>query len=124
MTIKYASPFTLTQNATVNAMAHVDGTSQSSGVVTQSYKVKAANPVLSPTPGPISSTVNVTVTDATPGASFYYTLDGSAPNPGTGTTQHYHKPIAVKPGTTLSVLATLSGGTRSGTVVGLYPKAK
>jgi len=119
-TVRYTAPFTLTKNAAVSAMARIDGTSNVSGVVTSSFKVKAAKPTFSPLPGPITSPTSVTLSDATPGASMYYTLDGSAPNPGTGTTQHYHAPITVQPGTTVTVIATLSGGTRSTTAVGVY----
>jgi hypothetical protein len=115
----YGAPFTLTRNATVSAVAAVSG-GPVSGVATATYKVKAAKPTFSPIPGPISTATQVTIADATPGASIYYTTDGTAPSPGMGTTLHYHAPITVQPGTTVTAIATLSGGTRSSTAVGVY----
>jgi hypothetical protein len=43
---------------------------------------QTAAPVISPASGTYSAAQTITITDATPGATIYYTLDGSTPTTG------------------------------------------
>jgi N-acetylneuraminic acid mutarotase len=69
----------------------------------------AATPIFSPVAGTYSSAQTVTITDATPGATIYYTTDGSTPTiPGasfTSTTGVYSSPITISSTDTVNALA-------------------
>jgi hypothetical protein len=89
---------------------------------------QTATPTLAPTPGSYSSAQTVTISDATPSSSIYYTTDGSTPTyPITGTTQQYTSPVLSNPsGTTVfKAIAVATGfiqsaiGTASYTVTAL-----
>ncbi len=62
----------------------------------------AATPLLSPSGGTYVSSVVVTLTDSSPGATIYYTTDGSTPT--TASTQ-YTGPISVTQITTIRAIA-------------------
>lgn len=116
----YAGPFTLYADATVQAIAVIGG-GVSSAVSESAYVVRAADPVFSQGSRHICSPIDITITDPTPNASIYYTLDGSAPTPGAAGTFHYHGvPVVVEPGDTLEAIATIVGGHRSGTKIAVY----
>lgn len=120
-TQQYTGEFSIAADTTVNTIA-VDGAGQSSAVATAVYVVQAADPVITPGSEAISSAIDITISDVTPGASIYYTLDGSAPSPGAADTFHWHgTPVHVEPNTTVEAIATLAGGHRSNTVVDSYP---
>jgi len=59
-------------------------------------------PSFVPAAGTYTVAQTVTISDATPGASFYYTTDGSTP---TGSSARYSGPIAVKSTATLRAIA-------------------
>jgi hypothetical protein len=68
--------------------------------------VACTTPAISPTFVPAAGTYTVaqtvTISDATPGASLYYTTDGSTPN---GSSSRYTGPIAVKSTATVRAVA-------------------
>src|SRR5204863_8877423 len=68
--------------------------------------VAVATPVFNPNGGAFDTSVTVTITDSTPGATIYYTTDGSAPTPA-GTV--YTGPITLPATTTLKALAVAPG---------------
>jgi Legume lectin domain/Chitobiase/beta-hexosaminidase C-terminal domain len=72
----------------------------------------AATPVISPTTGTYSSAQTVTITDATSGATIYYTTDGSQPT--TSSTQ-YTGSFTVSSTTTVKAIATAPNFTQSAT---------
>jgi hypothetical protein len=77
----------------------------------------AAKPTFSPGSGTYSSTQTVTISSSTPGATIYYTTDGSTP---TASSQSYSGPITVSKSETVSAIAVASGYTNSATASATY----
>ena len=69
----YSGPFTLTNQTTIKAIVTKEGYSNS--VVTTSTIYKVATPTIQQETG----THNISITTATPGATIYYTTDGTIP---------------------------------------------
>src|SRR5207302_7615934 len=113
---RYTGPITVTQTTTVKAIATAPGYT-TSAVASATYTIQgsaAATPALSPGGGAFDSSVAVTLTDSTSGATIYYTTDGSTPTtastpysgPITVTTTQTIKAIAEAPGYATSALAS------------------
>jgi Legume lectin domain/Chitobiase/beta-hexosaminidase C-terminal domain/Bacterial lectin len=66
----------------------------------------AATPVLNPGGESFSGSVSVTITDSTPGASIYYTTDGSTP---TTSSKKYTGPVTISISQTINAIASASG---------------
>lgn len=82
------------------------------------YTVQGAStPALNPPPQTYTSSQSVTLTTSTPGATLYYTTDGSTPT--TSSTQ-YTGPIAVSSTVTLQAIAAASGLAPSLVASGIY----
>ncbi len=77
---------------------------------------QVATPVLLPAMAS-NLPVNVTITDATPGAAIYYTLDGSLPTP---SSTLYTGPVPLASASVLRATAFLAGWTPSVAAVGVY----
>src|SRR5207248_11254726 len=76
----YSGPITVTTTQTIKAIAVASGyTTSAVASATYTIQVPAATPVLSPASGTYTSSVVVTLTDSTPGATIYYTTNGSTP---------------------------------------------
>jgi chitobiase/beta-hexosaminidase-like protein len=76
-----------------------------------------AAPVFTPAGGTYLAAVVVTLTDSTPGATIYYTTDGSAP---TTSSTVYAGPLALTQTTTLRAIAAASGMSNSGEASATY----
>jgi hypothetical protein len=74
-------------------------------------------PSISPASGSYSSTVSVNITDATQGATIYYTTDGSTP---TTSSSMYTGPISLSSSATVHAMALASGYTSSATASATY----
>src|SRR6202158_4888131 len=70
----------------------------------------AAAPTFSPAGGSYNSAQTVTISDATPGASIYYTTDGTIP---TTSSTAYTAPLTVSASQTINAIATATGYTTS-----------
>ena len=77
----------------------------------------AAIPTFSPAPGGYTTSQNVTLSDTTPGATIYYTLDGSPP---TTASSIYSTPINISTTTTITAMAVAPGLNNSPTASGNY----
>jgi hypothetical protein len=77
----------------------------------------ATPPAFSPTPGTYTSAQSVTLSDTTPGATIYYTTDGSMP---TTSSTVYKTPISVTATTTINAIAGASGYNNSSVATGVY----
>jgi sugar lactone lactonase YvrE len=86
--------------------------------LSQGSPAATATPVISPGAGVYSGTQTVTITDTTPGANIYYTLNGSLPT--TGSAQ-YSGSITVSTSETVVAMAIASpGNAQSATAVAQY----
>jgi hypothetical protein len=73
-----------------------------------------ALPVVAPAGGTFTNAVTVTLSDATPGASLFYTLDGGAP---TAHSIRYTGPFVLTNSAAIQVIATAPGAVNSGTAL-------
>ena len=77
----------------------------------------AADPAFSPGAETFSGSIAVSITDATPSATIYYTLDGSTPTVGSAV---YTTPITISSTTTIQAIASASGYLQSAVTTGTY----
>jgi len=92
-----------------------------SGVISATYTITGgqvtATPVLSLASGTYASVQSVAITDATPGAAIYYTIDGTTP---TTTSAKYSAPIVVNSTGKLEAWAVAPGMGGSGIASATY----
>ena len=114
----YVRPLTIAESTLIKAIAVAIGYSQS-GETSGEFIIekRTAAPVLSPKPGSFGTAKKVTLSDATPGAAIYYTLDGSIP---TVHSQRYSAPIKVNATTTIYAVAAAPKHGVSGVAGGGY----
>jgi hypothetical protein len=119
-TQQFSVPFTLSASGPVKAIAIATGYLNSALTTTSFTLQRATNPTLSPTGGAITPTQPITLADTTPGAVIYYTTDGTAPSPGTGTTKQYSSPFTLPASATVKTIAVASGYMNSATAQANY----
>jgi Chitobiase/beta-hexosaminidase C-terminal domain len=103
---QYSGPITVSSTGTLQAIAVATGDTNSA-VASATYTISAtlpsvSTPTFSPAAGTYTSAQSVTISDATPGATIYYTTNGSTPT--TSSTQ-YSGPISVSSTETLQAIA-------------------
>ncbi len=116
-----SAPIAVTSTTTIQAIAVAAGDSNSaiaSGTYTISLPV-AATPSFSPAPGTYASAQSVTLSDSTPGASIYYTTDGTTPT-ASSTLFSTSASIPVTSTTTIQAIAVASGYANSAVASGTY----
>ncbi len=114
---EYAGPITVGSTQTLQAIVTSSNLAISFvGVATYSIN-QAATPTFSPAPGTFTSGQMVTNSDATAGATIYYTTDGSTP---TTASAEYTGPISVNSTETIQTLATANGFAPSNVASGTY----
>lgn len=116
---EYTGPIMVSQTTTINAIAVASG-DINSAVASATYTITApatAIPIFSPAPGTYGSAQLVTISDATTGATIYYTIDGSIPT--TSSTQ-YSGAIPISSTETINAMATASGYSPSAIATGTY----
>jgi hypothetical protein len=101
----------------VNGKVYVGAQYQLSVYGLLSGQQLASNPVLTPTAETFSGSLTVNMTDATPGATIYYTLDGTTP---TVASAVYTTPIAITATTTVQAMASAPGYLQSGVTPETY----
>jgi hypothetical protein len=103
----YTGPIHITTNTTVSAIAYIG--ELASGVIGGEYDINgppAEIPAFDPPAGPYKSIQSVTLSDSTPGATIYFTTDGSHP---TVSSTPYTTPIAVASSETIEAIAVAPG---------------
>ena len=104
---KYTGPISVNRNMTLRAIAAVSG-DPVSAVATATYSfVPAVTPTFSTPGGTYQAYKSITISDATAGASIYYTVTGVTP---TIYSTKYTGPISVNRNMTLEAVAAVPGG--------------
>jgi hypothetical protein len=114
-TLHYSGPITVSATETIKAIATASGYSPST-VSSATYTItsQAAAPTFNPPGGTFGAPQGVTLSTSTPGASIYYTLDGTTPNTTAGgSTLLYSSPLTISATTTVKAIAAASGFTSS-----------
>ncbi len=104
----YTGPITVSATETVNAIAMATNFGNSA-VATAAYTINlptAAPPTLSPAAGTYTAIQTVTIADATPSATIYYTLNGGTP---TTSSTPYTGPITVSATEVVKAMAVAPG---------------
>jgi hypothetical protein len=104
----YTGPISVSSTETLQAIAIVSGSSPSA-VASAAYTITqsaTATPSFYPAAGSYSTAQSVAISDATPNATIYYTIDGSTP---TSLSAVYSGPITVSASETLRAVAIASG---------------
>ena len=115
---QYTGPITVSATETINAMATAPGFSASPAAsATYTITPPAATPTYSVSSGTYITTQTITLKDATPGATIYYTTDGSTP---TTSSTSYATPITVPSTGTINALATAPGYSQSAMASATY----
>ncbi len=113
---QYTGPIKISTTTTLQAIAAGNGFAASSegfGI----YRITAAAPIFSPNPGTYNNPQSVTLSDASPGVTIYYTTDGSTP---TTASTRYTGPVTMSTTTTLQAIAAGNGFAASSEGFGIY----
>ena len=115
---QYTGPITVSSTETLKAMAAATGDTNSA-VASAAYTITpvVSTPTFSPAAGSYTSVQSVSITDATSGATIYYTANGTTPT--TSSTQ-YTGPITVGSTETLQAIAVATGSTNSAIASATY----
>jgi hypothetical protein len=115
----YSGAITVSSTETLEAIATASGYT-TSALATAAYTINltaAATPTFSVPGGTYSSAQSVTISDSTPGATIYYTTNGTTP---TTSSSVYNGAISVSSTETLEAIATASGYTTSAMATAAY----
>ncbi len=108
---QYSGAITVSSSETINAIAVASGyVSSAVGSATYTIQGPTATPTFSPNGGTYSSAQSVTISDATAGASIYFTTNGTTP---TTSSTLYTGAITVSSSETLNAIAVATGYTTS-----------
>jgi hypothetical protein len=114
----YTAPIIVTANQTIRAFA-ADAGLTSSAAVSSAYTIGkvVATPTFSVPAGSYTNTQSVTISDITPGATIYYTTNGTTP---TTASTKYTAAISVSASETLEAIAVATGDTNSAVATAAY----
>jgi hypothetical protein len=103
----YSTPISVTTSTTINAIATASGyLTSATGSALFSIAGKPVAPVITPGTGSYTGSASVTMTDATSGASIYFTTNGTTPTQGS---TKYKGAIAVTSSETIKAIAAVAG---------------
>jgi N-acetylneuraminic acid mutarotase len=114
---KYTAAISVTGDETIEAIAIAPNYAPSA-VATAKYKIgTVASPDFSLKAGPYSSAQTLTITDATQGATIYYTTNGTTP---TTSSTKYTGAISITQDETIEAIATATGLSPSAVTIAAY----
>ena len=117
---KYTGAVSVSASETIKAIAIATGYTNSA-VATAAYTIATgtltATPVFSPTPGTYVSAQSVGISDSTPGATIYYTTNGTTP---TTSSARYTTPLNISVTQTIKSMAVAAGYSNSAVATGAY----
>jgi hypothetical protein len=118
---EYTGPITVSSTETLDAIAVATGDANST-VASAAYTITSSlpsvsTPIFSPAAGPYTAAQSVVLSDATSGATIYYTTDGTTP---TVSSTKYTGPVTVSSTETLQAIAAASGYTNSAVTSAAY----
>jgi len=116
---KYTGPVTVSSTETIEAIAVAGGGYTNSAVASAAYTIEsaAASPIFTPGAGTYTNSQIVTITDATTGATIYYTTNGTTP---TTSSTKYTGAVTVSSTETIEAIAVASGYTNSAVTTAKY----
>ncbi|MGD0861068.1 MAG: chitobiase/beta-hexosaminidase C-terminal domain-containing protein, partial [Terracidiphilus sp.] len=114
----YTGPITVSATESLEALAVETGYTNSA-VATAAYTIapQVLAPTFSPAAGAYAASQSVTISDATSGATIYYTTNGTTP---TTSSNVYSGPITVSATETLEAIAVETGYTNSAVATAAY----
>ncbi|MGB0065941.1 MAG: chitobiase/beta-hexosaminidase C-terminal domain-containing protein, partial [Terracidiphilus sp.] len=117
---KYTGAISVTTSETIKAIAELSGDTNSA-VASAAYTITVPTPTMSPAAGSYVGTQSVTISDATSGATCYYTLTaGTTGTTPTTSSTKYTSAVSVTATSVLEALCTLSGDTNSAVASAAY----
>src|SRR5207249_2583047 len=114
----YSGPIAVNQTMTIRAIAAAPGFAPSA-VATATYTIlqPAPAPTFNPLAGTYVGSQTVTISESAPGATIYYTTDGSTP---TTSSTRYTGPIVVNQSVTIRAIAAAQGFASSSVATATY----
>lgn len=108
----YSAPVTISTTTTLKAIAY-DGKANNSAINSATYQIESAVqlPSINPAGGGYLSEQLVSITSPTPGATIFYTIDGSEPTPQSTT---YTNSFVIKSNMTVRAIGVKEGHQASG----------
>ena len=114
----YSGPITVSTSETLEAIAVATGyTNSAVASAAINISTQTAAPTFSVPAGVYYSAQTVTISDATPGATIYYTLNGTTP---TTASNVYRSPVGIGNSYTLQAIAVATGDTTSSVTSAVY----
>ena len=113
---EYSSAISVTETSVLEALCTYSGDSNSA-VASAAYTITVPTPTFSLAAGGYTGTQSVTISDATSGATIYYTTNGTTPS---SSSTEYTGAISVSTSETVKAIAELSGATNSSVASAAY----
>jgi hypothetical protein len=105
----YTGPISITQTTTLKAIATAIGV-YNSDISSATYTLQAAAPTFDPPSASYRVPQRVSISDASPGTTLYYTTDGTTP---TTSSPQYTRPFVVPRTATIRAIAVAAGWSQS-----------
>ena len=115
---RYTAPFTVSATTAIRAITSATGYAQSAiNAVVYTITPADAPPAFSLASGTYTTTQTLMLTDATAGATIFYTIDGSVPSP---TSSKYSGRLTIYSSATIKALAVAPGYANSPVMTRIY----